>query len=106
MQIHINTINSGMITDAQVDVQWTKGLTQSRSWDVSAASNWNSTYNKFNTRATELEAKDGQAYSTQYSVKATLTCTESTTCDLKYYNLSSAVGSLVDINSFRFRKTY
>jgi hypothetical protein len=106
MQIHINTINSGMIIDAQVDAQWTKGLTGSRSWDVSAASNWNSTYNKFNTRVAELQSKDGQAYSVQHSVKATFTCTESTTCDLKYYNLSGATVTLVDINSFRFRKTY
>tara|TARA_R110000796_G_scaffold247681_1_gene373544 strand:- start:462 stop:1421 length:960 start_codon:yes stop_codon:yes gene_type:complete len=106
MQIHINTINSTMIIDEQVDRQYTKGLTESRSWDVSAASNWNSTYNKFNTIAAELKTKDGQTYSVQYSVKATFTCTESTTCDLKCYNLSGGTGSLVDINSFRFRKTY
>jgi hypothetical protein len=103
LQISIQAINDTTMIDDNVTVQYSRSGWTTRSWDVDAASNWNSTYTQFNTIGSELGYANGASYSTRYSVKATLTCTETTTCDLRYYNASGASTSVIDLLSFRLR---
>ena len=103
LQLLIESTNETTMIDDNTADMWTRAGWVTRSWDVDAATNWNSTYTKFNTIGSELAFFRGAAYSIRYKVKATLTCTETTTCDLRYYNTSGAVGALVDVLSFRVR---
>ena len=103
LQISIQATNDTTMIDDNVTSQYSRSGWTTRSWDVDAATNWNATYTQFNTIGSELSFANGAAYSTRYNVKATLTCTATTTCDLRYYNSSGGTGSLIDLLSFRMR---
>lgn len=103
LQISIQATNDTTMIDNNVTGQYSRSGWTTRSWDVDAATNWNATYTQFNTIGSELSFANGAAYSTRYNVKATLTCTATTTCDLRYYNSSGGTGSLIDLLSFRMR---
>ena len=103
LQISIQAINDTTMIDDNVTSQYSRSGWTTRSWDIDAATNWNATYTQFNTIGSELSTNNGAAYSTRYNVKATLTCTATTTCDLRYYNSSGGTGSLIDLLSFRMR---
>jgi hypothetical protein len=100
VQLSITAVNETTIHNTAS--QWRAGWA-ARSWDISAASNYNSTYTSFGTINSELGFADGRAYSIRYTVKARLNCTETTVCTLNYYNSSGANDSLVDVMSFRFQ---
>jgi len=100
MQLSISAVNE--TTMHNTASQWRSGWT-ARSWDISAASNYNSTYTSFGTIGSELGFADGRPYSIRYIVKARLNSTETTDCTLNYYNSSGANDSLIDIMSFKFQ---
>ena len=103
LQISIQAINDTTMIDDNVTEQYSRSGWTTRSWDVDAASNWNATYTQFSTIGSELATQHGASYSTRYNVKATITCTATTTCDLRYYNASGASTTVIDLLSFRMR---
>lgn len=103
MEILIEATNETlMMDDNTADVRF-RSSWLTKSFSANTATNWNANFTQFQTAQPEIQGFQGGAIAVKYKVKTTLTCTESTTCDLRYYNASGGTGSLIDLLSFRMR---